>query len=79
VIRTVAGHQGPVYVRLGRPSVPVVVDEDYEFKLGEIVTLRPGRDVAIFACGIMVAVALEAAELLTEKGISAQVLKRIHH
>ncbi len=74
VIRTVAGHQGPVYVRLGRPSVPVVVDEDYQFKLGEIVTLRAGRDVAIFACGIMVAVALEAAELLTEKGISAQVL-----
>lgn len=74
VIGAAARHQGPVYVRLGRAGVPVVCDGDYEFRLGEIATLRSGCDLTVFACGFMVAVALEAAEYLARKGISAQVV-----
>ncbi|MGI6129849.1 MAG: transketolase family protein, partial [bacterium] len=73
-VRAAAKHQGPVYIRLGRSGVPVLFDEEYKFDIGRIVTLRPGQDVAIFACGIMVAEALAAAELLAGQGIDAEVL-----
>ncbi|BDG61702.1 transketolase family protein [Caldinitratiruptor microaerophilus] len=70
----VAEHPGPCYVRLGRPAVPVVLPEDYEFRIGRAATLREGRDVAIIACGVMVAPALEAAEALAAEGIGARVI-----
>lgn len=73
-VQVAATYKGPVYVRLGRSGVPVVFGCDYRFKIGEIVTLRDGSDLAIFACGIMVTTALEAAEMLAQKGISARVL-----
>ena len=73
-VRAAAALEGPVYIRLGRPKVPVICDENYDFKLGRANLLREGADVAIFACGIMVAHSLEAAERLEERGISAAVL-----
>ena len=70
-----ANMEGPVYIRLsGGLDCPVVYQEDYDFEIGKMVTLREGGDVAILATGLMVAEALEAARLLEEKGISCTVL-----
>ncbi len=65
---------GPVYIRFGRPSVPTITQEDTPFILGEAISMREGKDVAIFACGIMVYEALQAAKDLDKKGISARVI-----
>lgn len=65
---------GPVYIRLGRSDVPFLFDEDYKFEVGKASLLKMGRDVTIIATGLMVGVALEAAELLKDDGISARVL-----
>jgi len=73
-VRAAAAHNGPVYIRLGRSGVPVLFDTDYEFTIGRAAVLRRGEDVALFACGILVAEALQAARQLSEKGIRAAVL-----
>ena len=66
---------GPFYLRFGRLAVPVINDRpDYKFELGKGVVLREGTDVTIVATGLMVAAALEAAEALAAKGISAEVI-----
>jgi transketolase len=65
---------GPVYIRFGRPPIPVITTEDTPFLLGKAITMREGKDVAIFACGVMVYDALEAAKELDRKGISARVI-----
>jgi transketolase len=72
--RAMFNHKGPVYMRTGRPSVPVVYTDGAPFEIGKANQLRDGRDVTIIACGLMVAAALEAACLLGEKGIEARVL-----
>jgi transketolase len=74
VIYTIADHQGPVYVRLGRAKVPVVMPSDYEFKLGNAYIFKLGKDTNIFATGILVSVALEAAKILTNEGIDTGVI-----
>jgi len=73
-VPALAARYGPAYLRLGRPAVPVLFDDDYPFEIGRAVLLRPGRDVAILACGVMVAPALAAAESLAGEGIEAAVL-----
>ena len=66
---------GPFYLRFGRLAVPVINDRpDYKFELGKGVVLREGTDVTIVATGLMVAAALESAEALAAKGISAEVI-----
>ena len=68
-------HEGPVYLRFGRLAVPVINDhEDYQFEIGKGVVLREGGDVTIFATGLEVAEALEAADLLAADGIHAKVV-----
>ena len=68
-------HDGPVYLRFGRLAVPVIHDEaNYQFEIGKGETLREGSDVALLATGLMTAEALEAAEALAAKGISARVI-----
>ncbi|HGM3506261.1 TPA: transketolase family protein [Clostridioides difficile] len=74
MIFEIAKYNGPVYVRLGRSSVPVLFDEDYTFEIGKGTVLRDGKDVSIIACGIMVNEALLAQEKLQEEGISARVI-----
>jgi len=69
-----ARHEGPVYIRTGRSGVPVLFDEDYEFQIGKAATLREGNDVTIIACGVMVSISLEAADILADKGVSARVV-----
>ena len=66
---------GPVYLRLGRLAVPVVNEpETLEFEVGKGIVMRAGTDLTIVACGLMVQAALGAAELLAEKGVSAEVI-----
>ena len=65
---------GPVYMRTGRPKVPIVHPEDCDLTIGRAATLREGTDVTLIACGLMVAMALEAASALSDEGISARVL-----
>lgn len=69
-----AAYDGPVYIRLGRPKVPVLFGEDYEFEIGKGVVLRDGSDVTLVATGIMVSKAVEAAETLAAEGINAAVV-----
>jgi transketolase len=69
-----AEHQGPVYIRLGRPKVPVLLGDDYKFEIGKGVVLKEGTDVTLIGTGIMVSKAMEAAELLAADGISAAVV-----
>ncbi len=66
---------GPCYLRFGRYAVPVINDaETYKFEIGKGVTLADGKDVTIVATGIMVAMALEAKEILKAEGIDARVI-----
>lgn len=75
VVRAAAQYNGPVYIRLGRAKVPVVFSKgDYNFQWGKGILLREGKDVAIIATGMMVSMALEAADCLKESGISARVI-----
>jgi transketolase len=73
-VKAAAKYEGPVYLRLGRPKVPVLYDEAYDFTIGKGVTLREGKDAAVIATGIMVGKALEAAELLAKEGIFPRVI-----
>ena len=65
---------GPVYMRFGRLAVPVIFDEDYDFKIGKGVELKEGTDVTIIATGLMVNEALQAHDMLKEQGVSARVI-----
>ena len=68
-------HKGPMYLRFGRLAVPVIYDkETYRFELGKGIQMTEGSDVTIVATGIMVDMALTAAELLKADGISARVI-----
>jgi transketolase len=72
--RAMLDHVGPVYLRTGRPKVPVIYPNDVPFEIGKANQLRDGKDLTIIACGIMVAAALDAAAELSEMGIEARVL-----
>ncbi|MGP8214179.1 MAG: transketolase family protein [Bacteroidia bacterium] len=70
----IANHKGPVYLRFGRPAVPVFTPADQVFEIGKAITFTAGTDVSIFATGHLVWKALEAAEALNQKGVSAEVI-----
>lgn len=75
VVRESAKFYGPTYIRLSRPKTPIIYEsEDYDFKIGKGVIMRPGKDITIFACGIMVSKALEAAEELKKEKIDCRVV-----
>ena len=67
-------HYGPVYLRFGRMAVPVINDADYKFEMGKGVNLVDGTDVTFVANGVMVNIAMQAAEALKAEGISARVI-----
>ncbi|MDD2549450.1 MAG: transketolase C-terminal domain-containing protein [Bacteroidales bacterium] len=69
-----ANHVGPVYLRFGRPSVPNFTPANGEFTIGKAITLTEGADVTIFATGHLVWKSLEAAKILLEKGVKAEVI-----
>ncbi len=70
----VANYTGPVYLRFGRPVVPVFTPEDQEFIIGKAIRLIEGSDVSIFATGHLVWESILAADILKEKGIHAEVI-----
>jgi transketolase len=70
----IAKHNGPVYLRFGRPKVANFTDPGQPFEIGKAITFIEGTDVSIFATGHLVWKALQAAEILKEKGISAEVI-----
>ena len=67
-------YEGPLYMRLFRKNQPVVFPEDYKFQLFKADTLRQGKDLSIFVSGMMTKDSLDAAELLREQGIDAEVI-----
>ncbi|MEL6536229.1 MAG: transketolase family protein [Bacteroidota bacterium] len=69
-----ADHEGPAYLRFGRPKVPVFITEDMPFEIGKAQTLIEGKDVTLFATGHLVWHAVEAEAILAEQGISAEVV-----
>jgi transketolase len=75
IVPAIAAHRGPVYMRLLRGQVPVVLDEyDYQFELGKAKLIRGGKDVLIISSGIMTMRALEAAKTLADDRVQAAVL-----
>jgi transketolase len=70
----IAAHNGPVYLRFGRPKVPNFTPADQKFEIGKALHLKSGKDVSIFATGHLVWKALKAAEILAEKGIDAEII-----
>ena len=73
-IKLAAATPGPVYVRMGRASVPCVYDDEVELEIGRAYVLREGADVSIVANGVEIREALLAADALAEEGISAEVI-----
>ena len=70
----IAEYEGPVYLRFGRPKMPVFTPADQEFKIGEAVMLNEGADVTIIATGHLVWEAIEAGHILADMGIDAEII-----
>jgi transketolase len=70
----IAEYEGPVYLRFGRPKMPVFTPADQDFKIGEAVMLNEGADVTILATGHLVWEAIEAGHILADMGIDAEVI-----
>ena len=70
----IADYEGPVYLRFGRPVVPVFTPENQTFEIGKAINLVEGTDVSIFATGHLVWEAIQAVEILQEKGINAELI-----
>lgn len=70
----IAKYEGPVYLRFGRPKVPVFTSEEDEFIIGKAIMLNEGKDVTIFATGHLVWEAIQAGKILADKGIDAEII-----
>ena len=73
-ILAAVAHKGPIYIRLGRAAVPVITKKEEPYTIGKANILRNGKDVAIVACGALVANSLIAADMLSKEGIEATVV-----
>lgn len=74
MVKTAIEVDGPMYIRLSRDAAPDCHPADAKFELGKGMVVREGKDVTIIACGLLVSTAIEAAEALEKKGISARVV-----
>ncbi len=74
MVKAMVDWDGPVYIRINRNDLPVITDPDSDFEIGKLQVVRDGSDVAVFANGVMVSMALEAAEELAKGGISVKVI-----
>lgn len=70
----IADHEGPVYLRFGRPVIPVFTDADQKFEIGKAWMVNEGTDVSIFATGHLVWEAIQAGEMLEAEGINAEII-----
>jgi transketolase len=73
-VKAAAEHVGPVFLRSSRIAMPNVYETEEQFEIGKAKTVRRGSDLTIIACGMMVAMALDAAQELSEEGIQARVV-----
>ena len=74
-VEAAINYVGPVYMRFGRYAVPAIYDKDtYKFEIGKGVNMTEGKDVTIVATGMLVSMALDAAKILANEGISARVI-----
>lgn len=74
LLEAAAKYDGPVYVRLGRASVPLCYDENDTFEIGKAKELKSGNDVTLIATGIMVDSAMKAADILEAEGVSVRII-----
>jgi len=74
IVKAAAEYDGPVYIRINRNEGPDLFPEEEEFVIGKPYVIKDGTDIVIFACGVMVAKAVNAAERLEKDGISAKVV-----
>ncbi|MGE5489630.1 MAG: transketolase family protein [bacterium] len=74
LVRAAAAHVGPVFIRTGRPKVPVVYGPEQQFAIGKSIEAAPGTGVTIITYGLLVFEALQAREILAAEGISARVV-----
>lgn len=72
--KAIADHEGPVYLRFGRPAVPVFTDPDQPFEIGKAWMVNEGKDVSIVATGHLVWEAIQAGEMLEAEGIDAEII-----
>jgi transketolase len=72
--KAIADHQGAVYLRFGRPVMPIFIKPDAVFQIGKADLIQEGTDVTIIACGHMVWKSIEAAQLLAAEGISVELI-----
>jgi transketolase len=70
----IAQQYGPFYMRMCRSKTPIIHNDSQEFQIGKAITMREGSDCTIAACGITVKMALDAADLLNQDGISCRVI-----
>ena len=74
IVRYMAKEKGPMYLRVNRNDLPVLTSKDEEFVPGKVYTIREGKDAVVFATGVMVSIALEAAEELEKEGVNVKVV-----
>ena len=74
IVEAALKHNGPVYIRVNRNDLPVFTKPEGEYQIGKMYPIVDGKDIVIFATGVMVSKAVEAAEVLAKEGISAQVI-----
>lgn len=74
LVHAAVAHNGPVFIRAGRPKVPIIYGPDQQFQIGQAIQLTDGKDLTIMAHGLLVAEALRAQEALESQGISARVI-----
>lgn len=74
LVHAAVAHNGPVFIRAGRPKVPIIYGPDQQFQIGQAIQLTDGKDLTIMAHGLLVAEALRAQEALESEGIAARVI-----
>ena len=74
VVKFAVNYNGPVYLRIGRDTMPSIVPSDYKFQLGKSIILKEGRDIAIISSGVLLEEVLKATSLIEQKGIKARVI-----
>jgi transketolase len=74
MVRAMVGWPGPVYLRVNRNELPIFTSEESAYQIGKLYTIRVGKDAVVFANGVMVSKAIEAAETLEKEGISVKVV-----
>ena len=73
-VHAAAAHVGPVYIKIGSPKMPVLMDKDYSFQIGKGVVMQEGTDVTLIGTGTVLSKAAEAARILKQKGIEARLI-----